>query len=262
MAYIPLIKKISDAQSTPLQKYQDLFVGSRSIADLIKYEIGIAFLSVLPGGLGIYLRSKAYRRLLSGCGRNVLFGRGVTIRAPNQIRLGSNVIVDDNAVLDAKGDPERSWLVCGNEVEIGRNSILACKNGAIAIGDFVSIGRNVLLSSISQLKIGSNTTIGPFACILASGHDWRDPDVSVLQQNREVKEIVIEDNVWIGAHVTVLDGVHIGKGCVVGACSLVNGDLPPYTVAYGVPAKAVKSRRLDVTCAPSSDSGGMVRPGQ
>ena len=55
--------------------------------------------------------------------------------------------------------------------------------------------------------------------------------------------VEIEDDVWLGAHVVVLDGVKIGRGSVIGACSLVTKDVPPYSIAYGVPAKLHGSRK-------------------
>ena len=242
MSYVPLIKKISDPEKSSFRKYQDLFVGSRSIYDLIKYETMLSILGPMPGALGIFLRSKFYRWLVRESGKNVFFGRSMTIRAPNNIRLGSNLVIDDNVVLDAKGDPDRSWITCGNEVDIGRNTILSGKNGSIKIGNFVSIGRNVLLSSTKHLQIGNNCNIGPYACILAAGHGWQETDVPIMLQLREVGEIIIEENVWIGAHVTVMDGVTIGSHSIVSAGSVVSQDIPSHTIAAGIPARPIKRR--------------------
>ena len=243
MPYIPLIKKVGDKGQSSFRKYQDLFVGSRSVAQLLRYELILSGLGSRPGALGIYLRSKVYPRLFKKCGKNVFFGRGVTVRVPMQIELGSNVIIDDNAVLDAKGDPSVSFIRCGSDVEISRNVILSCKEGSISIGNLVSIGRNSLLSSISELKIGDDCSIGPFCCLLASGHGWDDPDKPVMLQNREVKRIVIEDNVWLGAHVTVMDGVTIGRNSIVCVGSVVTQDIAPYRIAAGVPARVINKRQ-------------------
>jgi acetyltransferase-like isoleucine patch superfamily enzyme len=243
MAYTPLIKKIGDERHSSIQKYQDLFVGSRSVGELLRYELISSAFGLLPGALGLYLRSKAYPWLFKKCGEHVFFGRGVTIRVPTRIELGDNVIVDDHAVLDAKGDPEASFIRCGNDVEIGRNSILSCKDvGSISLGNFVSIGRNVLLSASSELVVGDNCSIGPYSCLLASGHAWDDPNKPVLLQNREIKKIVIESNVWLGAHVVVMDGVTIGKNSIIGAGSVVTQDVAPYRIASGMPARVIHKR--------------------
>ena len=100
--------------------------------------------------------------------------------------------------------------------------------------------------------IGDNCSIGPYTAILASGHDWSDPDTPVLLQGRSIGNITIEDNVWIGAHVTVMDGVTIGANSVVSANSVVTHDLPPYSVAAGQPARVV-SYRKDVSQESQSD---------
>lgn len=60
--------------------------------------------------------------------------------------------------------------------------------------------------------------------------------------NDREKDIIIDEDVWIGANVTVLSGVHIGRGCVIGACSLVNKEIPPYAVVVGSPARIIASK--------------------
>ncbi len=244
MSYVPLIRKVGDKRQSAFTKYQDLFVGSRSLLELLRYELVFSALGSFPGALGIYLRSKAYPWVIRNCGENVFFGRGVTVRAPGRIELAGDVIVDDHAVLDAKGDVNASFIRCGKEVEIGRNSILSCKDvGFISLGNFVSIGRNVLLSSAGGLLIGDNCSIGPYSCLLASGHGWDDPDKPVLLQNRQIKKIVIEDNVWLGAHVVVMDGVTIGKNSIVCVGSIVTQDIAPYRIVAGAPARVIEKRQ-------------------
>lgn len=242
MVYTPLIKKISDDKKSPFRKYQELFVGSTRIGDFLLYEILTSALGDAPGALGIFLRTKFYKALFRKMGKSVFFGRNVTLRAPKHIELGSNVIIDDNAVLDAKGDPEVSYMTIGNQVEISRNSILSCKEGSISIGEFVTVGRNCLFSSTSELIIKDNCTIGPYCYVWASAHGYDDPDVSALLQNREAKGIVIEEFVWLGAKSIVLDGVTIGRSSIIGAGSIVTRDVPPYSVAVGAPARVIKTR--------------------
>jgi len=239
----PLIQKMGDRSTSSFKKYQELAVGSESIFDFVKYELLMSLFGSFPGALGIYLRSKAIPLLLRKSGKGVLFGRNVTIRVPKRIELGSNVIVDDNSVLDAKGDPGRSFIRCGNDVEISRNTILSCKGqGSINLGNFVSIGRNVLLSAFNELVIEDKCSIGPYCAVLASGHGWEDPETPILLQDRKVGKIVIGENVWLGAHVTVMDGVTIGRNSVVGAGSVVTQDIPPYRIAGGMPARVIARR--------------------
>ncbi|HSM56861.1 MAG TPA: acyltransferase [Candidatus Sulfomarinibacteraceae bacterium] len=249
--------RVTDEKLSPVQRYQDLFVGSRSLPELILYELLTASLQSLPGALGIFLRGACYRLLFRRCGSKLLIGRNVTIRVPRRIELGNGTIIDDNAVLDAKGHPQKSFIRCGHTVEISRNAILSCKqNGCITLGNFVSIGRNVLLSARAPLQIGDNCSIGPYACILASGHDWQDTERPILLQDRAVGPISIGKNVWIGAHVTIMDGVTIGDNSIIGVGSVVTHDIPAYRIAAGTPARVVRIRDNPHQKQPASDQTG------
>ncbi|MCX7595635.1 MAG: acyltransferase, partial [Fischerella sp.] len=73
------------------------------------------------------------------------------------------------------------------------------------------------------------------------------------EQGVTCKGIIIEDDCWLGHGVTVLDGVTIGKGSVIGAGAVVTKDIPPYSVAVGIPAKVVKSRISDELLINSKD---------
>jgi carbonic anhydrase/acetyltransferase-like protein (isoleucine patch superfamily)/acyl carrier protein len=134
---------------------------------------------------------------------------------------------------------------------------LSCKDvGSISLGNFVSIGRNVLLSSASELAVGDNCSVGPYSCLLASGHGWDDPVKPVMLQNRQVKKIVIEKNVWLGAHVVVMDGVTIGENSIIAAGSVVTQDIPRYRIAAGMPARVVAKRdSIDA----EEDDGNQIR---
>jgi acetyltransferase-like isoleucine patch superfamily enzyme len=86
----------------------------------------------MPGALGLALRKACYPWLLGRCGRNVVFGQNVTLRHPHKIEIGDNVVIDDNCLLDAKGETTRDSDRHG--VFVGRNTILSCKNGDIDLG--------------------------------------------------------------------------------------------------------------------------------
>ncbi len=87
-----------------------------------------------PGAIGLALRKTLYPLLLGSCGRNVIFGQNVVLRHPHKIHVGNNVVVDDNCLLDAKGESNRGIRI-GSGVFIGRNTILSCKNGDIELAD-------------------------------------------------------------------------------------------------------------------------------
>lgn len=91
-------------------------------------------------------------------------------------------------------------------------------------------------------EIGDNVRIAAQVVIIPMNHIYEDPDTPIWKQGIRAKGIKIEDDVWIGAGAKILDGVTIGKGSVIGAGAVVTDDIPPYSVAVGVPARVIKKR--------------------
>ncbi|MBN2571055.1 MAG: hypothetical protein JXA68_02910 [Ignavibacteriales bacterium] len=79
--------------------------------------------------------------------------------------------------------------------------------------------------------------------MIPQNHNYSDPNVSIAEQGITAEGIKIEDDVWIGAGVKILDGIKIGKGSVIGAGSVVTHDVSPYSIAVGSPAKVIKKRQ-------------------
>ncbi len=235
------IQEALAAPRSPLAKYQDLVVGSRSFGRLILHELVITLTSWVPGALGLLLRKLAYPWLLGACGRNVVFGQGVLLRHPGKIRLGSDVVVDDNVVLDAKGTTNAGIKV-GNHVFLGRGTILSCKDGDIVLGDHVNIGFYSEVFSGSSVVVGPYGLFAAYTYLVGGGHDFDRPDLPVIEQKRSSRGIALGANVWLGTGVKVLDGVRIGRDVVVGANAVVADDLPDGAVAVGVPARVVRTR--------------------
>ena len=132
---------------------------------------------------------------------------------------------------------------CGTDVNIEHGAWFGSGKG-IRLGDRSDIGMDALV--IGPLEVGADVMMGPRCVLLASSHDTRSTDRPMNQQGfLDDRVIVIEDNVWIGAGTTVLPGVRIGTGSIVGAGSVVTRDIPPWRVAVGSPARVVRSRRSD-----------------
>lgn len=113
----------------------------------------------------------------------------------------------------------------------------------ISIGDESQIGYCDSLY-VNELTIGNYVLIGPHVAIIDANHRFDRLDIPIKQQGYRYKgPIVIEDDVFIGANVTILSGVRIGTGAVVGAGAVVNRNVPPYAVVGGVPATVIKYRR-------------------
>lgn len=237
-------ESITGVRKSKLKRYQELVIGTDKISDLIKYELAMLFLSRLPGAIGIFLRGKFYPKLFSKTGRGVVFGNNMVIRHPKKIILGDNVIIDDNVLLDAKGS-ENSGITLKDDVFIGRNSILSCKGGEIILEERANVGFNCEIFSSNKVVIGKDNLIAAYTYVVGGGnYKLERTDIPINQQpDFEGKGgVITEEDVWLAAHVVLLDGTQIGKGSVIAAGAVVSGEIPPYSIAGGVPAKVIKSR--------------------
>ena len=234
-------EKMLDVKTSALQKYQNLVIGKTGFGALVRHELIHTFISGIPGALGLVLRKFLYPFLLGRMGRNVAIGSHVTFRHPHKVFLGDNVVIDDNCLIDAKGDSNKG-ITIGSGVFIGRNSILHCKNGDMVIGDNANIGFNCDIASSNIVEIGEKVLIAAYAYIVGGGHDYSKTDVPIMDQKRVAKGIRIGSHCWVGAGVTVLDGVAIGDGTIIGTGAVVNEDLPANTIAVGMPARVIRQR--------------------
>jgi len=140
---------------------------------------------------------------------------------------GTRISIEDGAVVDAFVKIKPVGGV-GN-VRIGKNSYI---NSGVVIysGNGVNIGEGVL--------IAANCTFAPV------NHEYRAKDKTIIEQRFQPSKggILVEDDVWIGANCVILDGAILRKGCVVGACSLVKGELEPYSINVGNPIRKIGHR--------------------
>jgi acetyltransferase-like isoleucine patch superfamily enzyme len=222
----------------------DLVIGSTKLTDLIKYELIVLFFSRIPGALGVFLRGKFYPMLFKKAGRGVVFGSNIVIRHPQKISLGDGVIIDDNVLLDAKGINNKG-ITLKDEVFIGRNSILSCKGGDIFLDDRVNIGFNCEIFSSNSVRLGKDILVAAYTYIVGGGnYKLENKDIPINQQpDFEGKGgITFEDNIWVGSHCVILDGVNVGSGSVIAAGAVVSKDVPQMSIVGGVPAKIISNR--------------------
>jgi acetyltransferase-like isoleucine patch superfamily enzyme len=222
-------------------KYSALVVGRPGWGALLKHEAIVILAQPRVGALGLALRKALYPLLLGSCGRNVVFGQNVVLRHPHKIHIGHNVVIDDNCLLDAKGESNRGIRI-GTGVFVGRNTILSCKNGDIELGDGANLGFNCEVFSASRVTIGRSVLIAAYAYVIGGDHDFSDPSTTVLDQPRVSAGVAIGDGVWIGAGAKILDGVSIGNHAVIGAAAVVRESVPAAAIAVGIPARVVSSR--------------------
>jgi acetyltransferase-like isoleucine patch superfamily enzyme len=227
--------------SSARQKYTSLIVGRPGIGALLKYELVVTLAQSCPGAVGLVLRKALYPVLLGSCGHNVIFGQHVVLRHPHKIHIGNNVFIDDNCLLDAKGESNRGIRIADG-VFIGRNTILSCKNGDIDVAAGANIGFNCELFSASSVSIGPSALLAAYSYVIGGDHDFSDPARSVLDQARVSAGVTIGAGVWMGAGAKILDGVTIGEHAIVGAGAVVRDDIAARAIAVGIPARVVSTR--------------------
>jgi acetyltransferase-like isoleucine patch superfamily enzyme len=223
------------------EKYAALVIGKPDLGSLLKYELIVTLTQGCPGALGLALRKALYPSLLGSCGRNVVFGQNVVLRHPHKIHVGDDVVIDDNCLIDAKGE-SNAGIRIGSGVFIGRNSILSCKNGDIELANGANVGFNCEIFSASRVRIGANVLMAAYSYVIGGDHDFSDPSRPVLEQTRRSAGVSIGDGAWIGAGAKILDGVSVGEGAIIGAAAVVRDDVEPRAVAVGIPARIVSTR--------------------
>ena len=177
-------------------KYVELVVGRPGLGALLKHEIVVMLAQSQSGAFGLALRKALYPTLLGSCGRNVIFGQNVVLRHPHKIHIGSNVVIDDNCLLDAKGRSNQGIRI-GDGVFVGRNTILSCKNGDIELGDTANIGFNCEVFSASRVRVGRNVLMAAYGYLIGGDHDFSDPTVPVLAQTRTSAGVSVGDGAWM-----------------------------------------------------------------
>lgn len=165
-----------------------------------------------------------------------------TIYHPD-IRYGRNIFIGERVIIF---DRENGGFVeLGDNIRIYRDTILEAGYGAyIKLGKDASIHPRCQINAyISAIEIGKGVMIAP-NCALYSYNHGIDPAESIRDQPLESKgPIIIDEEVWIGVNVTILSGVHIGKGAVIGAGSVVMHDVPEGAIVGGNPARIIKLRK-------------------
>ncbi|NMD70174.1 acetyltransferase [Bacillus sp. DNRA2] len=135
----------------------------------------------------------------------------------------------------------------GKNVYIGKGCSINYKN--VYVGDNVSIGSDcIFMSTVAKIKIGSNIMFGPHVFMITGDHriDYLGKNMIDVKEKEKLPEndedIVINDDVWIGANSIILKGVTIGEGSVIAAGSVVTKNVQPYSIVAGIPAKKIKDR--------------------
>jgi len=177
------------------------------------------FIRNVPGKIGINIRRNYWKNKFGKAGKFTLDVECIILN-PKNIFIGDDVNI------------------------LNRGSLYANENGLIKIGDGTSININVSInaSQNGKIVIGKNVMIAPNVVLRSSNHNFKDLSIPMKLQGHSGGEIIICDDVWIGANATILPNVSIGKGSIIGAGAVVTKNIPDYSICVGVPAKVIKKR--------------------
>ncbi|WP_016953204.1 DapH/DapD/GlmU-related protein [Anabaena sp. PCC 7108] len=205
------------------------------------------FLTTILGDIptilgGIKFRNLLYRAIFYRIGSSVYIQDGVEFLGTDSIEIGNRVHIFKGVRIDGR-EHENNKIHLENGVAIERNVLIgALDNTCIHIGKETFIGPNVCIAGPGDITIGKHCLIAANTGIYANNHNFTDPTKPIKYQGITRQGIVIEDDCWLGDGVKVLDGVTIGRGSVIGAGAVVTKDIPPFSVAVGIPARVIKSR--------------------
>jgi acetyltransferase-like isoleucine patch superfamily enzyme len=193
-----------------------------------------------------FLRGLMYRLCIGSVKGNLFIGKNVAIRYPKNLHLGTQVIIEDGAEINCLAS---NGMQLGDRVSIGKYAIIRPSNiyggpigEGLVMGNNSNIGPYNYIGCSGKITIGNNVMLAPRVSIYAENHVFDNPNITIKAQGVAKSAVVIEDDCWIAANVVILAGVTIGKGSVIAAGSVVNDDIPAFSVVAGVPARVIKSR--------------------
>lgn len=187
----------------------------------------------------------------------IFLGKGTKIKHKHLIRAGKSLTIGDKVEINALS---KEGVNIGDGVSILNNTIFECTGVIRNLGEGLEIGHNVGIAQNCFIQVRGKVTIeqnvifGPGVSIFSENHNSNDPDTPISQQGETRKGVAIGEGSWIGANATILDGITIGKNSIIAAGSLVNKNIPDYSIAAGIPAKVVKRRESSEHRAQNTES--------
>lgn len=165
-------------------------------------------------------RANAARLKAAHVGEHTLIAASVQVYGWSAVRIGANSMICDDTLINALNFPSDQPVVI--------------------IGSHCFIGRRNFFTAGPDLRLGDYTLTGPDCHFLGAQHDYESPFVPYAVAACTGESISLGVNCWLGARVTVLKGVRIGHGSIIGAGSLVTHAIPPFSIAVGIPAQVIK----------------------
>jgi acetyltransferase-like isoleucine patch superfamily enzyme len=151
-------------------------------------------------------------------------------------------ILHDTTIRLVRSRSNAGRVTIGPRAMISSGVVIESWGGHVDLGANVFLGPYAVIYGHGGVTVGDNSLIAMHAVIVSSNHALPPLDRPIQFEPDVLRPTRIGRDVWIGAHATILGGVTIGDGCVVGAGAVVSRDLPPGSIAVGVPARVVGSR--------------------
>ncbi len=236
-------KIMEDDKRGFINKYQDLQIGNRSWLSLLVYEFCVTLISPIQGALGLVLRKLFFPLIFKSVGKKTIFGHHIGLRNPARVAIGAGCVIDDYVQVSARGEDDDEIRIADKTL-IGQNVRLRTRGGSIFIDESSNIGPDCHIGTASQITIGKHCLFGGRCYIGGLSHGFEDTETPITEQEMVSKGgVTFGDDVWLGAHVIVNDGVNISSGAIIGAGSVVTEDIPALAVAVGTPAKVIRMRK-------------------
>jgi acetyltransferase-like isoleucine patch superfamily enzyme len=162
------------------------------------------------------------RFLFGAYGKDVYIEPGVVINRPRFVHVGNHVRIKRNTSINLHPANKKS------------------KEGILFIGNDVIISEGCIISACNRVVIEDNVGISPYVMIIDNSRKPGDISRPSKEQPIEAGYVQIGADSWIAYNACILPNVTIGRHCIIGALSVVNKDIPPYSVAVGTPARVVK----------------------
>lgn len=232
---------LREEHDSNVRRYAAFVIGEFSWPRLLKYEAITTLFGRVPGALGFFLRKLFYPMLFERIGRDVAFGPDVVIRHPHRIRIGDGVFIDAQTFIDGRGAGEEG-LVLEDNVILGRGVYIQAKVGPVRVGRGSKVGSGTMIVSQGGVSIGEEVSIAGGCKISGGMFRWASAGESEHERERYTSgPIRIEDRCMLASRAMVLDGVTIGEGAMIGAGTVVTGDVPPGSIVSPRPPVVIQS---------------------
>ena len=168
-----------------------------------------------------------------------------TIKCKSRLNITGKLVIDSDCYIDALS---KEGVTFGDTVALGMKTVIICTSSIESIGKGLKVGNHSSLGThgfygcAGGISIGDNVLIGNYVSMHSENHNFEDPNLTIREQGVSHKGITIGNDCWIGSKVTILDGAQVGDGCIIAAGAVVRGNIPPYSVVGGIPARLLKKR--------------------